>query len=907
MPSKTLKDSLASKAEGQYYLAELNNIKQKAAPKLEKIQETFPFYTEHDIRHSERVIQVLDSYIPDPLKDLFSELELFFLLASVYLHDVGMQRFAPQIEEKISNCLSSCVNTCPSDDEIRENHHLRSEVYITKCYTDLSIQDVHQANIIGRICRGHRNENLFDPKIFAPNQIYKRHSINTPLLAALLRVGDELDITFERASLALYKQIPDDDVVTKSEWDKHLSIAGVARVRDDPLKLKSSATCEDPKIHRLLRKLESKINSQLNTVLELSYQYPNVVTSLPRQFAIGIEARGYVPYDFKFSVETSAIMQLLMGKNLYKSPAESVRELLKNSLDSCRLKQKIAGRGYNPIIEIEQPLDKSALIICDNGCGMDQYIIENFFTRIGRSYYQSREFHQKEVEFAPVSEFGIGIASCFMIARRIVVETKAQNQPPFKIEIEDFADYFIVHDGDRKADGTKITLDLKDKAKELDYEEIIETYARHLEIPIVTHINGGTRLIKDLGYHPQFAIPDACNLQEIEINCKEVQGLFAFILKKTQKGHWAACKAREISEENFLDLLNFISYEGVFVTHSSILPKWLFTKKGASSIYLDLNLKKSSGISLNLARNELLKDEEFDRAGKIVEDHIAKLIRNVVCKLSKSSSEAGLRSRDVIIRFFKTFVCFNDVIDQRTCKVMADLFKDFYSFAVLSKSGLRYMYASEIIETHKRIVVLDSIPNGSSGYVSYAEWWRPPNTGYLVKMIRDCSGFSNDEVYIVPDYTYFSYGNIQRLLDLIFPSYETTGFLTFFKFVEDKRLKNVLPPDWVVLKFGNSTSDRLIEFVDNYRRFLNSNNKFVQLLLENKERLSAYQKKLIIEFCEVLEQELRDKPTIIQAQKKMTSILKTFVRAGIIKNVDIQSCLIAEDDFPPDLHEEWLG
>ena len=81
----------------------------------------------------------------------------------------------------------------------------------------------------------------------------------------------------------------------------------------------------------------------------------------------------------------------------------------------------------------------------------------------------------------------------------------------------------------------------------------------------------------------------------------------------------------------------------------------------------------------------------------------------------------------------------------------------------------------------------------------------------------------------------------------------------------------------------------------------------MQLLLENKERLSAYQKKLIIEFCEVLEQELRDKPTIIQAQKKMTSILKTFVRAGIIKNVDIRSCLIAEDDFPPDLHEEWLG
>ncbi len=46
----------------------LKVIKAKAKPLLAKIIDVFPEYTIHDIRHSEKVIEILDWLVPDELK-----------------------------------------------------------------------------------------------------------------------------------------------------------------------------------------------------------------------------------------------------------------------------------------------------------------------------------------------------------------------------------------------------------------------------------------------------------------------------------------------------------------------------------------------------------------------------------------------------------------------------------------------------------------------------------------------------------------------------------------------------------------------------------------------------------------------------------------------------------------------
>lgn len=60
---------------------------------------------------------------------------------------------------------------------------------------------------------------------------------------------------------------------------------------------------------------------------------------------------------------------------------------------------------------------------------MDEYIIENYLLKIGNSFYNSRDFYRKQsqwgVSYTPISQFGIGILSCFIIGSRIEIVTKS--------------------------------------------------------------------------------------------------------------------------------------------------------------------------------------------------------------------------------------------------------------------------------------------------------------------------------------------------------------------------------------------------------------------------------------------------------------------------------------------------
>lgn len=51
---------------------------------------------------------------------------------------------------------------------------------------------------------------------------------------------------------------------------------------------------------------------------------------------------------------------------------------------------------------------------------MDQYIIDNYYSKVGTSFYKSTDFYtlksETKADFTPTSRFGIGILSCFMVA-----------------------------------------------------------------------------------------------------------------------------------------------------------------------------------------------------------------------------------------------------------------------------------------------------------------------------------------------------------------------------------------------------------------------------------------------------------------------------------------------------------
>ena len=143
-----------------------------------------------------------------------------------------------------------------------------------------------------------------------------------------------------------------------------------------------------------------------------------------------------------------------MGESLYGDPSLCIRELLQNALDALEvrdLRLKMLATGGEPYEPVDPPrfvdgkpqelrvtltwgkdevTGQDYLLVADNGVGMTEEVITQYFTQVGKSYYRSPEYHQERAALAvrglissPISIFGIGILSCFMIADRLQVRT----------------------------------------------------------------------------------------------------------------------------------------------------------------------------------------------------------------------------------------------------------------------------------------------------------------------------------------------------------------------------------------------------------------------------------------------------------------------------------------------------
>ena len=502
MGAKKLIEFLRKKEKGDKLYHKLEEIKANAADFLAKITVTFPEYTIHDMKHSEKVLEKLEEVlIPDVLKEKMNVDEIFFLMASAYLHDIGMVDF-PELIEKHKEEFEEFIRkeklkeSKISDKElkrsfIREYHHFRSEEYIIEHYEAFGIEDEHQARIIGKICKGHRKEDLSNNE-FDSERMYNSEGINEPLLSAFLRIADELDLDFERAPLTIYEAFKPKDAISQEEWEKNLSVSGVARSKEDHSLIKVSATCKSSRVHRALKMFEVKVQDELLKLRDYLHNYKEFQKELPVRIVVDISPEGYEPCDIKFSLREREITQLLMGETLYGSKDACIRELLQNDVDACRMRRKLLmrkGLDYKPEVIFELTSD-GKVIVTDNGTGMDEYIAKNYFAQLGRCFYTSPDFSSQEFGFTPVSRYGIGILSCFMLADKLEIDTKTEEGEPLFIEIDNMFNYFFVKEGKRRNVGTTVTLFLTEEVRKeveerkFNLEKVVGDYARHLEFPI---------------------------------------------------------------------------------------------------------------------------------------------------------------------------------------------------------------------------------------------------------------------------------------------------------------------------------------------------------------------------------------------------------------------------------------
>ncbi|KAG8439433.1 hypothetical protein GDO86_005589 [Hymenochirus boettgeri] len=204
---------------------------------------------------------------------------------------------------------------------------------------------------------------------------------------------------------------------------------------------------------------------------------------------------------FAFQAEVNRMMKLIIN-SLYKNKEIFLRELISNAsdaLDKIRLlsltDDDALAANEELTIKIKCDKEKNMLHITDTGIGMTKgELVKNLGTiaKSGTSEFLSKiteaqDDGQSTSEL--IGQFGVGFYSAFLVADRVIVTSKHNNDTQHIWE-SDSNEFFVTEDprGDTLGRGTTITLVLKEEATdylELDtIKNLVKKYSQFINFPI---------------------------------------------------------------------------------------------------------------------------------------------------------------------------------------------------------------------------------------------------------------------------------------------------------------------------------------------------------------------------------------------------------------------------------------
>lgn len=488
-----------------------------------------PQYTLHDEEHLFKVLYLMGKLIPHDLLGKLDIPELMLLILSAFFHDLGMapsqqdvdawkgnfdkdspsqeqldkykqfERFKSSYPDKNRTILSlkkaekyneaAVLEEIILVDFIRINHASKLREIIADEYTsEIKYKTTDLRAILIDICESHcmspKNLLKFDSSYPCGDGEYAC----VPFVGALLRLADVLDFDTDRTPDVLFHTINISNLESLKEWEKHLAIQNWDISNDRVI---FHAICEAPKIEYAIRSFCDEIDKELDSCRgilsnlkdhirldELSKYKIQLPLNVDRsKITAKKDLKSNRPIyrynNIRFVLNKERIINLLMGNSLYGNSDVALRELLQNSIDTCLLRQAIYNKKeqpYTPKITVSLDTVKYQLTVSDNGRGMNEDDISDYYSNIGTSFYRSKEFFElqaeNEIKFTSISRFGIGVLSCFMISDTIQLETRKfkgmyVTDEPIKVTIEGQNEIFYISDSNKNEPGTITTLELR--------------------------------------------------------------------------------------------------------------------------------------------------------------------------------------------------------------------------------------------------------------------------------------------------------------------------------------------------------------------------------------------------------------------------------------------------------------
>ncbi|MCC4787693.1 ATP-binding protein [Vibrio splendidus] len=516
---------------GHQVLELVDNATFYAFQKTKTILRHMGEFTLHDGDHLFRVLILMERLLsPEKIEEL-SVPDLMLLILSAFFHDIGM---APEEKDVLSwkkvwdslpefndelekneydkfkryylarpeqkrnledfilqkkNSSADLIKNYLISDYIRITHAERARLIIKNDWLEkIKYRDTDLTVEFASICFSH-NEDPFS--ILELEQDYlcgpEVHA-NLRLVAVILRLADLLDFDGKRTPSVLYSHLFVRHPISLKEWDKHRSIEAWD-INSEYIQY--HAKCNHPAIEASIHAFCDVIDAELSACNNIISKINDFNRNKGKNYSIkipfkvdrskigtkkGIDGKPvYIYKKTQFNLSKTQVIDLLMGTKLYGDPEVALRELLQNSIDACLLRSALEASWntpYTPEIHIKYSAkgDQDILEITDNGTGMDQRIIDSYYSKVGSSFYKSSEFYdlksQSNAQFTPTSRFGIGILSCFMVADTVEVDTRRvygphESSTSVNLTIEGQESIFWIKPSNRNIPGTSTKLFLR--------------------------------------------------------------------------------------------------------------------------------------------------------------------------------------------------------------------------------------------------------------------------------------------------------------------------------------------------------------------------------------------------------------------------------------------------------------
>lgn len=332
---------------------ETEKIKKEVGPILEN--KLHLNYTDHSIEHSLRILEQLSQLVTELMSsdEKLNKYEVFILISSIYLHDIGMQfeRFEllQKYDIKIEN--EEKLDEDLKLDFIRNHHHIISKIWIIESisgnsdYRKVYFGDPELGELVALISESH-NIDLKENMSSYNDYIYRGTRIRLNLLACLLALGDVLDADSRRIDIERLKHIniPED---SRLHWWKHYYISGLYYENG-------------------LLTIQYNFPDLSKNELDIYYEYFSSATKYWLEYNKenfkGILSKNYIRFEFTEVIKKSLVKEKLT-KEAYSfienlvvsskiSPTEKIRQTLSREL------------GYKNIDVTE---DKTAYVITYKG------------------------------------------------------------------------------------------------------------------------------------------------------------------------------------------------------------------------------------------------------------------------------------------------------------------------------------------------------------------------------------------------------------------------------------------------------------------------------------------------------------------------------------------------------------